>query len=298
MKNILIIKKEKAYLPEAEAYKDFLEENNYNVKIIKNIDKEELKWADIIWNFMGLDINRIKYKKKHFIIHDYRSLSSSKFRDKLRKKINLKPNLRIFLNDVVKNGFDFQDDVININLDMGINVEFLNKKIIKKKYKFVYCGAINKFREIDKVLKWFLKNYKNNEEFLLIGEPSKEIINEFKDNKNIKFTGKISYNKVPEYLKQGEFAICNIPNIYPYNEQTPTKLLEYIAMDLKIVTNETPWIKKFLEDHPNQKMYIYKKLDSLNRKDIELYDYKNIDMRKYTWDEKINEAKLLEAIKI
>lgn len=297
MKNILIVRGKKAYLPEADAYKSFFKKN-YNIKIVEKLEKEDLRWADIIWKFMGIDINFFKYKKEQYIIHDYRSLSKDVYKDKIREKINLKPNLRIFLNEEVKKGFKFEDNILNIKLDMGIDKKFISKnKNEKKEFKFVYCGAINKFREIDKVLEWFLKNSSKEDKFLLIGEPSEEIKKEFLKYSQLKFIGKIDYEFIPEYLQKAEYAFCNIPNIFPYNIQTPTKLLEYIAMNLKIISNKTPWINKFLKENKEEKIYLYEALEDINIQKLEQYSFQNINMEKYLWDNIIQKSGLINILK-
>lgn len=284
MKKILIIKGEKAYLPEAYAYKEFFEKNGFEVRISNICRKDERKWADIIWKIMGTDFKSLK-KDKKIIIHDYRSLTESKIKDFIKRKINKKPTLRIYLNKTVKEGMRFNDNIPSVMIDMGISEQFKaeNKKTLKK-YKFVYSGAISEFREVDKILEWFVMSEFKNEKFLLIGSPENVIYEKYKNNPSIEFIGKVDYNEVPKYLRQAEYAFCHIPNMYPYNSQTPTKLLEYIALDLKILSNKTYWIHNFLEKNNKEKLFLYNNFSEITETKIEKFRFKNIDMTRFYWN--------------
>lgn len=298
MKKILIVKGEKAYLPEVYAYKEFLEKEKYQVKITSKPTMAEEKWADIIWRLMGIDLFNTKRKSK-FLIHDYRSLSTTRLKDQIKKNLNKKPNLRIYLNDTVKEGMNFKDEVPYLLIDMGIAKEFCvpNKEHITKCYKFIYVGAINRFREIDKILEWFIKSEFKNEKFLLIGTPEKEIYQKYKKFSQIIFLGKIDYFDIPKYLSKAEYAFCNIPNRYPYNEQTPTKYLEYVATNLKILANRTKWIERFLESQKEQKTFLYDNLNEITKESLKKFEFNNINMENFVWENLLKKSKLLDVIR-
>ena len=68
------------------------------------------------------------------------------------------------------------------------------------------------------------------------------------------FTGRIKQEEIPQLATKCVYAINYIPNIYPFNIQTSTKLLEYAAMDLKIITTDYWWVRNF-ELENNMKFY-------------------------------------------
>ncbi|MGL4866885.1 MAG: hypothetical protein ACRC4T_27635 [Cetobacterium sp.] len=293
-KRVLFLITERAYLPELSAYKEYFKKKGYKVDIKNEKDKIKEEY-DIVWKFIGRDLG-IRLNKKYFLIHDYKSDSTGSFlkiKNFIKKYFTKKPNLRIFLNQDLKNKFNFKDNVSSTIIDMGVHRNFLekNKSNNEIKYKFVYCGSISYIREVDKILDWFLKQNLFQEKFLLIGEPQKEIFEKYKSYENIVFKGRIDYLKIPLLLDQCEYAFNHIPNMSPYKDQTPTKFLEYSAKNLKIVSSRTPWIEKFISQN-NCKTYLYSNIDELTLKSIEEFSYKNISMIDYEWDKIIEKSNI------
>ena len=167
----LLIHSGKANLPEIYAYKKFFK--NLNISLtdirIEQLKAHNIGNYDFIWMFMGIDT----IKTKHiFKIHDYRSLSTPPFpkvKDFLKKVINPKPHIRVFLNNNIKEKFNFKDNVPSTTIDMGIDeMFFLNySSNEKKEFKFVYVGEITKNRKMDKFLYNFIKSDLKHEQFLL-----------------------------------------------------------------------------------------------------------------------------------
>lgn len=287
MIKLLLLKTERAMLPEIEVYKSFLEKKNIlvDIKSISEIN-EKIENYNIIWNFMGTDLK--KYSKNQYIIHDYRSASSRcfpKLRDKIKKIINIKPNIRIFLNKDLEKYYNFKDNIKTLNIDMGINDLFFKvDKKINKKYKFVYLGEINKRRESDKLLKWFIESEFKKENFLLIGPYDLEIYNKYNKYNNLIFLGKIKYKEVPEYLSLCEYAFNIIPNKFPFNFQTSTKLLEYLALNLKVISNKTDFVQKFLQENKNIDFITVNSYEIISKELLENFNFKFIDMKKYSWE--------------
>lgn len=274
-------------LPEIEIYKSFLEKKGVIVDI-KNISKvnKEIKEYNIIWNFMGIDLK--KYSQNQYIIHDYRSASSRcfpKIRDKIKIIINVKPNLRIFLNKDLEKYYNFKDNIKSLNIDMGINDLFFHiDKKIAKKYKFVYLGEINKRRGINKLLEWFVKSEFKNESFLLIGPYDLKIYKKYKKYKNLNFLGKIKYKEVPEYLSLCEYAFNIIPNRFPFNFQTSTKLLEYLALNLKVISNKTNFTKRLLKENLDLDFITINAYEEITTELLENFNFKFTNMKKYSWE--------------
>jgi len=65
------------------------------------------------------------------------------------------------------------------------------------------------------------------------------------------------------------------------NTQNSLKLLEYIASDLKIITNETPFIKNFIRKN-KCKFLMDENVSCLE--DIKKFKFKNCDIRHLTWN--------------
>src|SRR5690554_3220938 len=157
MIKILFLRNNKALYPEIDAYMDYFNKTpNFEAYDLTKINNEvDFDEYDVLWEMKGF--GGVKSKNK-IIVHDYASLSVppfAKLKNRLKTIINPKPDLRIFLNENVKSGFKFKDDIPYCLRDMGLDQEFIKNEEVKKEYKFVYVGSVGKERNIDK----FLKNY-------------------------------------------------------------------------------------------------------------------------------------------
>ena len=244
MEILYLVHQNKSSLPELEAYSDFLK-TYFSVFVVTF---NEVLLCDtskaFVWLFMGFSAKKINCK---FLIHDYRSLSTgnfSRFKDKAKRVLNQKPNLRVFLNEQLKNEMHFNDGIPSIIIDMGIRLDIL-KRVRKPdafNFDYVYVGDISPQRNSEKLIKFLLSNY-SDKKIAVVGSYDKSITDKFPNN-HITYFGKISIEKVYEIINVSRICICYIPNKYPYNIQTPTKLLEYIAFQKEIILNFYPLVEK------------------------------------------------------
>ena len=297
MKRLLFIRKNKANLPEIDAYiKYFNNKKGYCAVDSSTLNGEfQLNDFDVIWEFKGFGGVKVK---DQLLIHEYASLSTGKFlllKNVMKTKFNYKPDLRIFLNEDVRRGFPFNDNIDFCYRDMGIDPGFLNVQNNKKEYEFVYVGSISKDRHMDRLLK--IMNEKKLGKICLIGDVDPEIYSRFKKNKDFIFTGKVPYTQVPEIASKAIYGINYIPNKYPYNIQTSTKLLEYLALGLKVITTDYKWVRKFEQIHECS-FYILNNIElDLNMRLISDFQYVNkINVENFLWDSIIKNSKIEHKI--
>lgn len=292
MKKILMLSSGKAILPEINAYKKYI--TGYQIVDSRELDIINFNDFDLIWKFMGVDFTR---KKDLPVIHEYASLSTGKFpklKNEIKRVFNIKPKVRIFLNKNVKNGFGFNDKIPYIYRDMGIDECFFIKTE-KKNYDFVYVGSMSNDRGIVNILEKFAQDLKNSS-LLMIGEPDKSLYESYKKFSNIVFTGKLKYQDVPKIASQAEYAINYIPDKYPYNLQTSTKLLEYVALDLKIITTDYFWVNEFEKEREMKFYKISNELRGLDEKNLRNFNFKNTNIRDRLWKNIIDKSKVKKQI--
>jgi len=296
MIKILFLRNLKALYPEIDAYINYF--NNKDkfsaFDSLKLGEDYDLKEFDVIWEIKG--IGGVKLQNK-VLVHDYASLSLPPFpkiKNKLKGIINPTPSLRVFLNETVKSGFNFINETPYCFRDMGIDEKFINIAKQDKEYEFVYVGAISKKRKIDK----FLRNYESSKfgKIILIGPVDDEIYNSFKNNKDITFTGRVDYKEVPSIASKGMYGLNLIPNSYPYNLQTSTKILEYLALGLKIITTDYSWVRGFEEKHDCS----FYKVDydtPIDLKKLQGFDFKsNFKAESFLWDSVIKKSGIEDEI--
>lgn len=295
---ILFVRTGKAFLPEIDAYvKYFNKLEGFEAYDSQLLDENySIDDFDVIWEFKGFggvrDVNKV-------IVHDYASLSTGSFpkvKNNLKKWLNPKPNLRVFLNQAVRQGFNFNDDIEFCYRDMGIDERFLSVKSEEKEYDFVYVGSICKGRGMDRFLAEFTR--KPQGKLCLIGNVEDDIYNEYKHNKDLVFTGSVPYGEVPIIASKAVYGINYIPDKYPFNIQTSTKLLEYLALGLKVITTDYQWVRDFEKRHGCSFYKLNLKQDGFNRDYIKSYDYKsNFAVENHLWDVVLENSGLKEQIR-
>lgn len=235
------------YLPELKAYEKYFSAKGYRVVRVKN--KKELVALnyDVEWHFMGAD--SVPRKAGVIKVHEFGSLSTAPFarvKDIFKKTVSQKPDIRIFLNENVKQVLAFKDHVPAVIRDMGVSAALLKTAAapVKKKFDFCYLGNMHPARKVENFLRFF-KDRMRDSGIVMIGQPTDYLLQQFGGCSNITFTGMLDYDKVGELMTLCEYAINYVPDIHPYNIQTSTKLLDYCACGLKIITNEYGWVKNF-----------------------------------------------------
>jgi len=283
--------KEHAYTPEAYAYKSYLEANGVSVQLENEMYVDPNN--DINIYFMGIRPFWYKYKGRAKEIHEYQSLSvnpHAHFKDFLKKSLNKKPSGRIFLNDIVKSGLNLKDNTPYIYRDMGVDEELFQKPLSNPEFDIVYCGSMTGrpglIEELSRLANLGFK-------LLIIGSVTKEITDTFKNQKNIHLTGRVDRNEIPSLYKQCRSGLNFTPDIYPFNVQTSTKTLEYLASGLNVITNKYEWVDSFAKVEGYNFLY----LDDINDYTcFDLASYNPEKIKKYSWNNILTEANFLNFI--
>jgi len=55
----------------------------------------------------------------------------------------------------------------------------------------------------------------------------------------------VPHAQVPHHLLRARIGLNLVSNVAPYHQQTSTKLLEYCAVGLPVVSNDYAWVRDF-----------------------------------------------------
>lgn len=267
-----------AYTPEAYAYEKYLKELGHQVQLDYELDPNN----DVNIYFMG---TRPFWKKKEgraIEIHEYQSLSTppyAKLKNFSKKIINNKPNGRIFLNDFVHEHLFFEDKVPFIYRDMGVDENLFQKPNENPDYDIVYCGSVSGRNGLIETLLNLAKSYK----VLVVGKltiEDRDLLN----SKNITLIGVVNRDLLPEIYRNARFGLNYTPDIYPYNIQTSTKTLEYLASGLKVISNRYEWAEYFFKKINYQPFWLSSDttLDITKSENLNGFNYSVI--QDYSWD--------------
>lgn len=243
MKSLCFVHQSKAQLPELQAYAEYFRKQ-YHVVI--NTPDANLHGYDIVWFFMGYF--RYQPMPHQFIVHEYASLSTPPFawlKDQLKQRLNIKPNLRVFQNQHQSELLNFNDGIAVRFRDMGLSSQFVYQENVDKKCDLIYVGAMDKSRQLEKALDVVLK-LRPHASIWLVGQPAAYLQHRYQNYANIRFVGVVPNSQIPTLLNQAKFGLNYVPNVYPYQFQTSTKLLEYSACGLPVIGNKTSWLNSFI----------------------------------------------------
>ena len=233
----------KAAYPDVRAFKSYfsgpyetIECSPYEAAMAEGLDQTAC------WYMMGF------YTKKldcALTIHDYRSLSVGRFRrikDCIKRVLNADPDIRIFQNDAIRRALGFSEDQRTYYLPMGVPEYFIDNRNLpaEPEADFVYIGSMLAERRCELMLDSFIGRFGETRSFDLYGPPNTELEARYADRPNIRFNGMIAQDALPAILKAARVGVCYFPMHYPHVLQTPTKLMEYGALGMRILANEHP----------------------------------------------------------
>ena len=275
-KTLLFEKPYGVYLPELTAYEEFIKSKvpGWQPIVVLESERYESHDHDVIWKFMGLDFKR----KKNYLVHEYNSASTGrlgKIKNIVKTTMNTVPDRRVFLDSNIHSAFKFSGGTPYCFRPMGVDQKFLQtQQNAKKSFDLVYLGTVRgREKLIVKFLHRFLLDLPGMT-LLFIGEIPDDIYETFKSSHNIKFTGRVPQTEVCTIASQAEFGLNLIPNTYPQNLQTSTKLLEYCALGLKIISTSNVWVRGFEEARNGAFFYLQDDLSNLREDLMQSFPYR------------------------
>jgi len=134
------------------------------------------------------------------------------------------------------------------------NCEELDKKELRKntglekfldKIIILYYGVINKERGIIDLASTFSKTKADNVILLIVGDgPDRKLLEEYvKSSDNVLVLPPIPYKDIPKLLCAIDIGILPLPNVEDWRYQTPTKLVEMLAIGLPVITTDLQGVK-------------------------------------------------------
>lgn len=291
MDKLLFVRQPQSYLPEIQAYKDYLSKHYPNIEVFESTDIGAYNESDydIIWHFMGKDVRG----KGNYVVHEYNSLSMqplAALKDLVKKAINAKPDQRVFLNQFVQTKFGFSDGVPSYHRDMGIDERFFECPTQRDPgFDFILAGGLSRGPLIKTALEYFDQNMREAS-LLIVGDPPSDLRQSFEGSKNISFYGRVPYSDIPRLLSQARYGLNIMPDLYPFNRQTATKVQEYAAAQLKIVTTDYQWIQEFETSHGGNVFKLAPDFSNLSMEALEQHQFSMPDVRHLTWEQIIEDS--------
>ncbi|AXH96871.1 glycosyltransferase family protein [Ornithinimicrobium avium] len=224
--------------------------NDPDVRYVLVEDKEDLDCVELDLAHVVMGFEGRWRRARTPRIHDYSSLSTppwAPLKDRIKRSGQIRPVLRSFLSCFVKEHMDFRDGCPWVLRDMGVSDAFFaTSPVGGKEHDMGYAGSLTVARGLVRPLTSLAAS---GFRLLLVGEPDSQLRSALAAYPNVTFAGRLRQDDVPEALRTCTYGLNYVPPVTPYQHQTSTKVLEYSALGLKILTNDYPWVRRFQADH-------------------------------------------------
>jgi hypothetical protein len=100
-------------------------------------------------------------------------------------------------------------------------------------------------------------------------------------------------------LRRARFGLNLVPNAIPFKQQTSTKVLEYCASGLRVVSNAYPWVRYFMAQHKANFYLLNDDAPSLATsfgEALEAYPYEVPDIHTLAWSQVLDALPLWRTI--
>lgn len=296
MKTIAAVVPQRSYAPELYALQAYLAETpDMRVKLITPENAGDNAF-DAVYLKMGF---APKWRPSSAVeIHDYSSASTGKLRrtkDVVKSTLSRRPVLRSFLTKTVRDQFHFRDDVPSVLRDMGVPDRFLQAGMNRQRgeeFDLFYAGSISQARRSSEL---FGAVEQAGLTILAAGHVQRGIAEQFSDSPNVTFAGPVTVDDIPELAARCRFGVNLTPNVSPYNFQTSTKVVEYLALGLPVISNDYRWIREF-EAESGARIVKLSDIADLEQGTLEA-DHFVPDMSSYSWRSIFETAQIYAALR-
>jgi glycosyltransferase involved in cell wall biosynthesis len=295
--NIAFIHPHKSFLPGIGAYCQYFSARGIKTEVCFPEHRNQIS-ADVEWYFMGSQIRR---NKKALTIHEYASASTPPFekaKDRLKKMINCKPDYRIFDSEYAQKQFGFLDQIPSGIRQSGVYASaWRGQDKPSATYDFIYVGSLEKERRLEKLFSAFSIGDLKNRTLLILSKNYKSLQVKFQDSTNIRFRGPVDPSEVYSAVRQAKYALNFVPNIRPFSEQPSSKLLDYAACEIPVVTTDYPWVRRFQAEFGGRYFFLNPDLSNFRWEPIAAFAYEFPRLDQWTWECQIRNSGILAFLK-
>ena len=288
-----------SYLPEIDAYCAYIQSRGHQT-MVHDSSVSVPTSASVVWWFCGRVPLREAYRLRGaFQIHEYASASIPPYawaKDQAKHWMQPRPDYRIFQNGWVRERMGFADGVPNALRDMGVAEYFFDAPsyTLSPEFDLVYLGEMSRLLAFIPVLQAI---HAAGRFLLLVGDVPAELQAQLPAN--VTCTGRVDHAQVPNHLRCARFGLNLVPNTTPFQQQTSTKVLEYCAVGLRVVSNAYPWVRYFMAQHKANFYLLNDDAPSLATsfgEALDAYPYEVPDVRALSWPHVLDNLPLWRTI--
>lgn len=239
------VRGDQSYLPELAAYREHIESLGHAVQMHASAHSVP-DGAEVVWWLCGRVIAAQAQRLQGALhVHEYASASVAPWpwlKDRVKQWQHPVPDFRVFQSDWVRQRLGFADDVPFAFRDMGVPPHFLTAQAGQApSFDLVYLGEMSRLRLFVPLLKTLGEA---GVTLLLVGDVPDDLQSALAGQAHIVCTGRVAHAEVPAQLLRARCGLNLMPDVLPLSEQTSTKMLEYLALGLPVISNPYAWAQR------------------------------------------------------
>ena len=242
-----------AYMPELVAYEAHLAQLGHHSVCHSDPATVPLD-ADIVWWICGRVSAQYSHRLRQSLqVHEYASASVGRWpalKDRIKRWQHPRPDHRIFLNEWVRQRMGFDDGVPHTLRDMGVPTSFLQAQAMHAvDHDLVYLGEMSRLGECLPALQALSQA---GLRLLLVGSVPPTLRQHLDTLPGITLAGRVPQAEVPDWLLRARAGLNLMPERTPLLQQTSTKVVEYLAVGLPVLSNDYPWARQTAAQWPER----------------------------------------------
>ncbi len=242
-----------AYMPELSAYEAHLHQWGHHCERHSDPATVPLD-ADVVWWVCGtVSAHHSQRLRRSLQVHEYASASVGRLpalKDRLKRWRHPRPDHRVFLNEWVRERMGFDDGVPCSLRDMGVPEAFLEASgPADTDHDLVYLGEMSRLRGFLPTLQAISQA---GLRLLLVGQVPADLEGVVRLTPGVQCTGRIAQADVPAQLLRARAGLNLMPDRLPLAMQTSTKVLEYLAVGLPVLSNDYAWARRTAARYPGR----------------------------------------------
>jgi glycosyltransferase involved in cell wall biosynthesis len=232
-------------LPELAAYQAHIERLGHAVQRHTRAHTVPDDARAVWWICGRVPTDQARRLKRALQVHEYASASVAPLawlKDRIKQWQHPRPDFRVFQSEWVRQRMGFDDAVPFALRDMGVPGGFLTAQALQPpEFDLVYLGEMRRLLHFVPVLQTLGQAGLS---LLLVGDVPPALQERLAGLPHIQSTGRVPQSQVPAQLLRARGGLNLMPDVRPLNEQTSTKMLEYLALGLPVISNPYAWAQR------------------------------------------------------
>jgi hypothetical protein len=242
-----------SYLPELAAYSEHLASTGHQA-VMHETHESVPADAHVVWWVCGrVPQHAAGRLARAFHVHEYASASVPPlawWKDRVKRWTHPRPHHRVFQSEWVRRRLGFGNTTAFSLRDMGVPRAFLHARApANPEFDLVYAGATSRLAQFEPSLR---ELDAAGLTLLVIGSVDPGLIGVLAELRNVHCIGSVPQSEVAPQMLRARAGLNLMPGRLPFTQQTSTKVLEYLAVGIPVVSNDYAWIRRASQEYPGR----------------------------------------------